>query len=71
MGVKITKSREDIIREIRAIGESIIKNAESIAGTEELLREIYIQAEVHSSDEVANISISRSFLPEKCISDAE
>lgn len=61
-------SRDDLIRQVRSIGESLIKNAESIVGTEEFLQGVYIQAEI-STDGMPSINISRSFLPEKHISD--
>lgn len=58
--------REDVIRQVRAIGESLIKNAESIVGTEKHLTGIYIQAEL-KPDAIPSIDISRTFLPEKYI----
>lgn len=64
----INCQRESYIRQVRAIGESLIKNAESIVGTEEHLNSIYITAELNL-DSAPAINISRTFLPEKYVAD--
>lgn len=55
--------RENGIRQIKEIGESLILNAESIVGTEKYLCSICIRAEI-SPDAIPEIDISRTFLPE-------
>ena len=56
-------TRNEYIRSVRNIGESLIKNAESIVGDEKYLKEIHISADV-VQDGVPSINISRSFYPE-------
>ena len=57
---------EEFVRQVREIGESLVKNAESIVGTEEYLTGINISVDVeyHSTPE---ITINKSFYPEKYI----
>lgn len=55
--------RENGIRQIKEIGESLILNAESIVGTEKYLCSICIRAEI-SPGTIPEIDISRTFLPE-------
>lgn len=71
MAMKTDNPREDIVRQVRAVGESIIKNAESIVGTELYLSGLTIKAEVSCwGSEIPEISISRSFTPEKIVEEA-
>ena len=37
------QNKEELARRIREIGESLIKNAESIVGTEEYIKSIYLE----------------------------
>lgn len=55
--------REEGIRQIKEIGESLILNAESIVGTEKYLCSICIQVEI-SPGTIPEIDISRTFFPE-------
>lgn len=55
--------REEDIRQIKEIGESLILNAESIVGTEKYLCSICIRAEI-SPGAIPEIDISRTFFPE-------
>lgn len=55
--------REEGIRQIKEIGESLILNAESIVGTEKHLCSICIRAEINPGD-IPKIDISRTFFPE-------
>lgn len=55
--------RENGIRQIKEIGESLILNAESIVGTEKYLCSICIRAEI-SPGTIPEIDISRTFFPE-------
>lgn len=63
--------RKDLIRQIRAVGESLIKNAESIVGTEKFLTDLYITATfcTDRSDGglVPSIDITKSVMPEQYI----
>ena len=58
--------KEEYIRHVRAIGESLIKNAESIAGNEEYCTGIDIFASVEA-DRPTEIEIRRRFAPERLI----
>lgn len=58
--------REEGIRQIKEIGESLILNAESIVGTEKHLCSICIRAEINPGD-IPKIDISRTFFPEGCL----
>lgn len=56
---------DDLVRQVRSIGESIIKNAESIVGDEKLLTDLRISASVSvSGSYMPTIEVSREFLPE-------
>ncbi len=56
--------RKDLIRQVRYVGESLIKNAESIVGTEEYLNDVYIYVTL-GVDGAPTINVSRSFVPEQ------
>lgn len=58
--------REEGIRQIKEIGESLILNAESIVGTEKYLCNICIRAEIDPGT-IPKIDISRTFFPEGCL----
>lgn len=58
-------SREQRINLIRAIGETIRENAESIAGTEKFLTRIDISTSVVLDNEIPEINVTRSFFPDK------
>lgn len=58
--------REEGIRQIKEIGESLILNAESIVGTEEFLCSVCIRAEIKPGT-IPMIDISRTFYPERCL----
>lgn len=58
-------SREQRINLIRAIGETIRDNAESIAGTEKFLTRIDISTSIVLDNEIPEINVTRSFFPDK------
>ena len=60
-------TRDELIRRVRDIGESIIKNAESIVGTEKYKYEIHIFADVGEYSDFPCISVEKKFLPERYI----
>ena len=60
----VVETRKDLIRQVRYIGESLIKNAESIVGTEEYLKDVYIYVML-GVDGAPTINVSRSFVPEQ------
>lgn len=62
-----TNHHEGLIRKVRAAGESLIKNAESIVGTEKYIADLHITVNIDATDEVPTIDISRSFVPESCV----
>lgn len=59
-------NRETIINNIKAVGQSIIDNAESIVGNEKYMSDIYITIS-HDWNEVPDINISRTFTPEQIV----
>ncbi len=58
---------EELVRRVRAAGESLIKNAESIVGTEENLVRLSISMHISDMDEYPEISINRGFVPERSV----
>lgn len=61
-------NREKLIQKIKAIGQSLIDNAESIVGTEKHLSGLTISCYPNPfDDEVPDIRISKSFVPETWI----
>ena len=58
--------KEEYARHIQAVGESIIKNADSIAGNEKYCYGIEIK-EMVSPDEPTRIEVTRRFAPEGLI----
>lgn len=61
----INNINDNYVRQVRAIGESLIKNAESIVGSERYLKSVSISATIGPLDELASICINREFYPEK------
>lgn len=60
--VDIRISREEMIRRVRCIGENLVKNAESIVGTENKIACIEISTIVDADDEYAqDIKINKRF----------
>lgn len=62
-----TKTHEEMIRQVREAGESLIKNAESIVGSEEYLQSIDITVYINPTDRVPTINVNKEFLPERYI----
>lgn len=58
------QSKDELIRQIRYIGESLIKNADSIVGNEKYIFGISISANVSIKDNVPSIHVEKDFLPE-------
>lgn len=58
------KINEVYVRQLIAVGETLIKNAESIAGTEKYVHGINVSIFL-SPDEIPNINISKDILPER------
>lgn len=59
--------RDDYVRSIRAIGETLIKNAESIVGSEQYLKSISISTSIDPFSMPPSICVDREFYPEKFI----
>ena len=58
-------NREKLIRKIKAIGQSLIDNAESIVGTEKHLSRLTISCYPNPfDDEIPDIHVKKSFVPE-------
>lgn len=62
-------TNEKLVRQIRAVGESLIKNAESIAGTETYLTgiDISVYLEAGIDTELPEINVTKRFVPEKIV----
>lgn len=60
-------ARDEWIRQIREAGESLIKNAESIVGTERYLMGLDVTVDINANEEVPEITVKRRFLPDKYI----
>ena len=60
-------TREDIIQNIKDIGQSLIDNAEKIIGDYKFFRDITITCYANESDEAPYISVDTSFVPENFI----
>lgn len=62
-------TNEKIVRQIRAVGESLIKNAESIVGTETYLTgiDISVYLEAGIDTEPPEINVTKRFVPEKTV----
>ena len=58
------QSKDELIHQIRYIGESLIKNADSIVGNEKYILGISISANVSIKDHVPYIHVEKDFLPE-------
>lgn len=60
---------EEFVRQIREAGESLIKNAESIVGSETYLSGLKINIECFTGEtiEPLEITVTKSFYPEKYI----
>lgn len=59
--------REEIIQNIKDCGQSLIDNAEKIAGTFHYQRGITITCHVDERDSAPYISVDSAFYPEKFI----
>lgn len=59
--------KEELIRQIREVGESLIKNAESIAGYEDIFAGLKIVADFNPQEATPVITLNRLFYPEKTI----
>ena len=60
------RTREKLVEEIKACGESIINNAESIVGGEQYLTDLTVTIYINFN-EVTRINIDRNFAPEGVI----
>lgn len=61
------EAREEWVRQVREAGESLIKNAESIVGSERYLMGLDVRVDINANDEVPEIKVSRRFLPDAYI----
>lgn len=60
------QKKHELVRCIQDIGESLIKNAESIVGSEKYLKNIYISVNLNDQEE-PSVEVTKEFLPEKFI----
>lgn len=59
--------KDELIRQIQCIGESLIRNAESIVGNEEYICNINISANALGRDNIPTICVKKEFLPERYV----
>lgn len=57
--------KDELIHQIQYIGESLIRNAESIVGNEKYIFNINISVNALNEDNVPTIHIEKDFLPER------
>ena len=60
-------SREEIIQNIKDVGQSLIDNADNIANNYKYFRDLTITCYVNERNDAPYISIDNSFIPEKFI----
>lgn len=60
-------TREEIVQNIKDIGQSLIDNAEKMVGDYKFFRDITITCYGNERDEAPYISIDTSFIPENFI----
>lgn len=60
-------SREEIIQNIKDVGQSLIDNAEKIVNDYKYFRDLTITCYVNESNDAPYISIDSSFIPEKFV----
>ena len=61
----MNKDHEEAVRTVRFVGESLIKNAESIVGNEELFQGLKIHVTIDPYRELPSVVIERNFIPER------
>ena len=61
--IKDPRTREDMVDELISCATSIIKNADSIIGTEKLISDLTVHIYMHPG-EPARINVDRDFYPE-------
>ena len=61
----MNKDHEEAVRAVRFVGESLIKNAESIIGNEELFQIVKIHATINPYHGLPRIVVERNFIPER------
>lgn len=59
--------REELIEHIKTCGQSIIDNAEKIAGDYKFDIGTYIELHVGNCDEAPYISVTKDFIPERFV----
>ena len=57
--------KDELIHRIQYIGESLIRNAESIVGNEKYICNINISVNALNEDNIPTIRIEKEFLPER------
>ena len=56
---------EEFIRQLKEVGETLIKNARSIVGTEELLVGVELRITIDPTTKIPEVMLQRSFYPER------
>lgn len=57
-------TREELIRQVKLCGASLIQNAESIVGSEEFLCDLCIRIDLEINNGIPTINIDKTFTPE-------
>lgn len=62
-----TESHEELIRQLKEVGESFIKNAKGIVGSDEYLTGLELSVVFDVDNALPEIKLVRTFLPERTI----
>ena len=60
------QKKQELVRRIQEIGESLIKNAESIVGSEQYVKSINIYADISTTKD-PSVEVAKEFWPEKFV----
>lgn len=59
--------REEIIERIKACGQYIVDNAESILGTEKYITDLYVTCNFYDRSEAPYVSITKDVVPDSYV----
>lgn len=59
--------REEMIERIKACGQYIVYNAESILGTEKYITDLYVTCNFYDRSEVPYVSITKDVVPDSYV----
>lgn len=59
--------REEMIERIKACGQYIVDNAESILGTEKYITDLYVTCNFYDRSEAPYVSITKNVVPDRYV----